>query len=69
MNMAHQCLCFSSEKLYEEQVKVFGNPDGTLRPLNYEDMKDLPVLGAVIRETLRMHPPIHSIIVSHKIYL
>ncbi|KAF8754120.1 cytochrome P450 [Rhizoctonia solani] len=51
-----------AEKLYEEQVKVFGNPDGTLRPLNYEELKDLPIMGAVIRETLRMHPPIHSII-------
>ncbi|KAG8720037.1 Lanosterol 14-alpha-demethylase [Ceratobasidium sp. 394] len=51
-----------AEKLYEEQVKTFGNQDGTLRPLTYEEMKDLPVLSAVIRETLRMHPPIHSII-------
>ncbi|KAG8740735.1 Lanosterol 14-alpha-demethylase [Ceratobasidium sp. 414] len=51
-----------AEKLHEEQVKVFGNQDGTLRPLTYEEIKDLPVLNAVIRETLRMHPPIHSII-------
>ncbi|KAJ1307552.1 hypothetical protein OPQ81_001649 [Rhizoctonia solani] len=50
-----------TEKLYEEQVKVFGNPDGSMRPLNYEELKDLPILSAVIRETLRMHPPIHSI--------
>jgi sterol 14-demethylase len=52
--------------LYEEQLKVFGNSDGSLRPLNYEELKDLPVMSAVIRETLRMHPPIHSIIVSVK---
>ncbi|CAE6454863.1 unnamed protein product [Rhizoctonia solani] len=51
-----------AEKLYEEQLKVFGNSDGSLRPLNYEELKDLPVMSAVIRETLRMHPPIHSII-------
>ncbi|QRV89768.1 cytochrome P450 family protein [Ceratobasidium sp. AG-Ba] len=51
-----------AQMLYEEQVKSFGNSDGTLRPLTYEEMKDLPVLNAVIRETLRMHPPIHSII-------
>ncbi|EUC64781.1 lanosterol 14-alpha-demethylase, partial [Rhizoctonia solani AG-3 Rhs1AP] len=50
-----------AEKLYEEQLKVFGNADGSMRPLNYEELKDLPVMSAVIRETLRMHPPIHSI--------
>ncbi|KAG8944406.1 Lanosterol 14-alpha-demethylase [Tulasnella sp. 424] len=50
------------EQLYEEQVKLFGQPDGTLRPMTFEDMKDMPVLDSVIRETLRMHPPIHSII-------
>lgn len=29
--------------------------------MEYEEIKDLPVLDSVIRETLRMHPPIHSI--------
>jgi sterol 14alpha-demethylase len=32
--------------------------------MEYEEMKDLTVLNSVIRETLRLHPPIHSIIVS-----
>ena len=32
-----------------------------MRPLTYESLRSLPVLDAVIRETLRMHPPIHSI--------
>ena len=31
--------------------------------MTYEESKKLPVLDSVIRETLRMHPPIHSIIV------
>ncbi|KAF7312456.1 Lanosterol 14-alpha-demethylase [Mycena indigotica] len=47
--------------LYDEQVKRFGNPDGSFRAMSYEDLRHLPILDAVIRETLRMHPPIHSI--------
>lgn len=50
-----------------EQVEVFGNKDGSLRPLDYERMKNLPVLNSVIRETLRIHAPIHSIMVSLKL--
>ncbi|KAF5346166.1 hypothetical protein D9758_009926 [Tetrapyrgos nigripes] len=49
------------EALYKEQVQRFGTSDGKLRPLNYEEMRDLPLLDAAIRETLRLHPPIHSI--------
>ncbi|OBZ72387.1 Lanosterol 14-alpha demethylase [Grifola frondosa] len=49
------------EALYEEQVKFFGTPDGGLRDVVYEEIRQLPVLDAAIRETLRMHPPIHSI--------
>ncbi|EIM91312.1 cytochrome P450 [Stereum hirsutum FP-91666 SS1] len=50
-----------ADAILEEQTKQFGNPDGTLRPPTYEELKGLPVLDSVIRETLRMHPPIHSI--------
>ncbi|KAK7018542.1 lanosterol 14-alpha-demethylase [Favolaschia claudopus] len=50
-----------ADALYDEQVKRFGNPDGSLRPMSYEDLRQLPVLDSVIRETLRVHPPIHSI--------
>jgi sterol 14-demethylase len=36
-------------------------PDGTLRLPTFEELKSLPVLDSIIRETLRIHPPIHSI--------
>lgn len=29
--------------------------------MEYEEIKDLPVMDSVIRETLRIHPPLHSI--------
>ncbi|KAG8741811.1 Lanosterol 14-alpha-demethylase [Ceratobasidium sp. 414] len=54
-----------AEQMFQEQVEVFGNKDGSFRPLTYEEMKNLPVLSSVIRETLRMHPPIHSIMVGN----
>jgi len=50
-----------AEEVYQEQVKHFSTPDGTLRLATYEELKSLPVLDSIIRETLRMHPPIHSI--------
>ena len=50
-----------SDALYQEQVDHFRSPDGKLRQMTYEDIRTLPLLDSVIRETLRMHPPIHSI--------
>ncbi|KAJ6461291.1 lanosterol 14-alpha-demethylase [Mycena vulgaris] len=50
-----------ADALYAEQVARFGNPDGTLRPMGYEDLRHLPLLDSCVRETLRVHPPIHSI--------
>ncbi|KAH9972053.1 cytochrome P450 [Lactifluus volemus] len=50
-----------AEALYQEQVEHFSDSDGTLGLPTYGQLKSLPVLDAVIRETLRMHPPIHSI--------
>ncbi|KAJ7707412.1 lanosterol 14-alpha-demethylase [Mycena rosella] len=49
------------DALYAEQVARFGNPDGSLRPMSYEDLRHLPLLDSCVRETLRIHPPIHSI--------
>ncbi|GJE94778.1 cytochrome P450 [Phanerochaete sordida] len=50
-----------ADALYEEQVKHFRQSDGTWRTPEFEELRDLPVLDSVIRETLRIHPPIHSI--------
>lgn len=58
-----------SEALYKEQVKHFSNPDGTFRSMTYEEMKELPVLDGIIRETLRIHSPIHTIMVRFLIAL
>lgn len=52
------------QALYDEQVKHFGRGHGKFKTMEYDDLKNLPVLDAVIRETLRIHPPIHSIMVS-----
>ncbi|KAK7427731.1 Lanosterol 14-alpha-demethylase [Neonectria magnoliae] len=46
------------EELYEEQVKALG---ADLPPLKYEDLAKLPLNQAIIKETLRLHAPIHSI--------
>jgi len=43
-----------SDLLYKEQLEKFGNPDGTFRPITYEDTKEMPVMDSIIRETLRM---------------
>ena len=48
-----------TEELYQEQLRVFGKDFS--RPLTYEDLQRLPLLMHVIQETLRLHPPIHSI--------
>ncbi|GBE88329.1 Lanosterol 14-alpha demethylase [Sparassis crispa] len=50
-----------AQKLYQEQVDHFSAPDRRLRDMTYDEMRSLPILDAVIRETLRLHPPIHSI--------
>ncbi|TFK27786.1 lanosterol 14-alpha-demethylase [Coprinopsis marcescibilis] len=50
-----------AEALYKEQVENFGTPDGKFRSPSFEELRALPVLDSAIRETLRMHPPIHSI--------
>lgn len=45
------------EELYEEQVRVLG---ADLPPLQYEDLAKLPLNQAIIKETLRLNAPIHS---------
>lgn len=46
-------------ELYEEQKRTLGME---MRPLAFEDIAKMPVLQNVIKEVLRMHPPLHSII-------
>jgi sterol 14-demethylase len=47
------------EELYQEQKRVLGDDD--VPPLTYDDLAMLPLNQAVVRETLRPHAPIHSI--------
>jgi sterol 14-demethylase len=49
------------EQLYEEQKRVAGTSNGKINPLKYEHLKDMDLLNYCIRETLRMHPPLHSL--------
>jgi sterol 14-demethylase len=51
------------QALYDEQVKHFGIGNGKFKQIEYEDLKNLPILDCVIRETLRIHPPLHSLLV------
>ena len=46
------------EQLYEEQIRLLG-PD--LPALDYDTLQKLTLNSQVVRETLRMHAPIHSI--------
>jgi sterol 14alpha-demethylase len=46
------------EELYEEQKRVLGSD---LPPLTYDDLAKLPLNQNIVRETLRLHAPIHSI--------
>jgi len=48
-----------TEDLYREQTRVLG---ADLPPLQYEDLGRLPLHTAVIKEILRLHAPIHSIL-------
>ena len=46
------------EELYQEQISILG---AELPPLTHEDLLRLPLNALVVRETLRIHAPIHSI--------
>lgn len=46
------------EELYQEQKSVLG---ADLAPLTYDDLQKLSLNAQVVRETLRIHAPIHSI--------
>ncbi|KAK3329430.1 cytochrome P450 51 [Apodospora peruviana] len=46
------------QELYQEQIDNLG---ADLPPLQYEDLAKLPLNQAIVKETLRLHAPIHSI--------
>jgi len=54
------------EALYQEQLQILGEASA---PLTYENVQSLSLLKNVIRETLRLHPPIHSIMRKVKNFL
>ena len=47
------------DELYEEQKSILGED---LPPLTYDALQRLPLNAQVVRETLRIHAPIHSIL-------
>lgn len=49
-----------AEELYQEQVNNLAQ-GGKLEPLQYKDLEKLPLLQNAIKETLRLHSSIHSI--------
>lgn len=46
------------DALYEEQAKALGSD---MPAIQYEDLSKLPLNQAIVKETLRLHAPIHSI--------
>ena len=46
------------DELYEEQIRVLGSD---LPPLTYDNLQKLTLNSQVVKETLRIHAPIHSI--------
>lgn len=51
-----------AEELFEEQVQNLGHGSTNLPPLQYSDLDKLPLLHNVVKETLRLHGSIHSIL-------
>ena len=51
-----------AEKLYQEQTRVLHHGEkGMMRPLTHGDISLLTLNSLVVKETLRLHAPIHSI--------
>ena len=52
-----------TEELLQEQIDVLNGGDASkpLSELTHEDLANLPLHSKVVRETLRIHSPIHSI--------
>lgn len=48
------------QALYDEQLEYHGDGNGGFTPLTYETLQT-PLLAAFIKEVLRVHPPLHSV--------
>lgn len=57
LNLAHRPDIV--EELYQEQLQVLGSPPA---PLTWENVQKLTLSSQVIKESLRLHSPIHSIL-------
>ncbi|KAG7196140.1 Lanosterol 14-alpha-demethylase [Scheffersomyces spartinae] len=49
------------EDIYKEVTSVLAPKGGNINDLSYEDLQDMPLVNNTIKETLRMHMPLHSI--------
>lgn len=49
------------EELYREVLTVLAKKGGSLHDMLYEDLQEMPLVTNTIKETLRMHMPLHSI--------
>lgn len=49
------------EELYNEVLATLNKRGGKFLELSYEDLQEMPLINNTIKETLRMHMPLHSI--------
>ncbi|CUM56612.1 unnamed protein product [Debaryomyces tyrocola] len=49
------------DEVYEEILSVLKQKNGSFDDLDYDDLQRMPLLNNIIKETLRMHMPLHSI--------
>nr|QEI47035.1 lanosterol 14-alpha demethylase [Candida parapsilosis]QEI47039.1 lanosterol 14-alpha demethylase [Candida parapsilosis] len=49
------------DELYQEVLNALSGKGGNLDDLSYEDLQQMPLVNNTIKETLRLHMPLHSI--------
>ncbi|KAM0755227.1 cytochrome P450 [Meredithblackwellia eburnea MCA 4105] len=50
----------TTKSLYKEQLEFHGDGNGNFTPLSYSTLQT-PLLNAFVKEVLRLHPPLHSL--------